>query len=210
MDSKLIKVLDFYTKDFNKYGPFPKSVGWKDQASQVLRFEKLIQVVDKIETDKGLSINDLGCGYGAMFPFLKEKMSLRRYYGYDINKEMIDSAKQNIEDFRAKFVNSSKILYMADYSFASGTFTVKLDVANKAWEDYVKKSLTGIAEKSSKGFAFNMLSTYVDWKSEKAYYADPFLFFDFCKRNISKYVSLLHDYPLFEWTMLVRKEEAVK
>jgi hypothetical protein len=51
------------------------------------------------------------------------------------------------------------------------------------------------------------LSTYVHWKAENLYYADPFMFFDFCKRNISPYVSLLHDYPLFEWTLLVRKQE---
>jgi len=46
----------------------------------------------------------------------------------------------------------------------------------------------------------------VDWKQDNLYYGDPFLFFDYCKRNISRYVSLLHDYPLYEWTIIVRKE----
>jgi len=208
MDKALGKVSDFYTKDFNRYGPFPKSVGWKDWASQLLRFEKLIQIIGK--TEEGLSINDLGCGYGAMFQFLKEKIRLEQYYGYDISEEMLESAQRTIDDSKGKFANSPKILHVADYSFASGTFTVKLDTSDKVWTEYVKESLVGMADKSVKGFAFNMLSTYVDWKSENAYYASPFLFFDFCRRNISKYISILHDYPLFEWTMLIRKEGAVK
>jgi hypothetical protein len=31
-------------------------------------------------------------------------------------------------------------------------------------------------------------------------------FFHYCRQEISRYVSLLHDYPLYEWTMIVRKE----
>ena len=38
------------------------------------------------------------------------------------------------------------------------------------------------------------------------YYADLLLIFDWCKNNISKYVSLLHNYPLYEFTILVKKE----
>jgi hypothetical protein len=71
----------------------------------------------------------------------------------------------------------------------------------------MKGALMHLAAMSIRGFAFNAMTTYVDWKQENLYYADPFMFFDFCKRNISRYVSLLHDYPLFEWTMIVRKED---
>lgn len=210
MDEISKKVSDFYTKNFNKYGSSPKSMGWKDQASQLLRFEKLVQLIDREEISKGISVNDFGCGYGAMFLFLRERIELKQYYGYDISEIMVESAKQTIKDPRAEFINSSKIIYMADYSFASGTFTVKLDTTDKVWEKHVKKNLMMVADKSIKGFAFNMLSTYVDWKSKDVYYADPFFFFDFCKRNISKYVSLLHDYPLFEWTILIKKERIAK
>ncbi len=62
-----------------------------------------------------------------------------------------------------------------------------------------------MAKLSRLGIAFNCLTTYVNWKEDHLYYADPFEFFDFCKRNISRYLCLLHDYPLYEWTMLVYK-----
>jgi hypothetical protein len=37
------------------------------------------------------------------------------------------------------------------------------------------------------------------------YYADPCALFDLCKRRYSKHVALLHDYGLYEFTILVRK-----
>jgi hypothetical protein len=61
-----------------------------------------------------------------------------------------------------------------------------------------------VTERSRRGFAFNLFTTYVDWKEDHLYYGDPGFFFDFCKRELSRSVALLHDYPLWEWTMVVR------
>jgi hypothetical protein len=36
------------------------------------------------------------------------------------------------------------------------------------------------------------------------YYADPGEFFEICKRVYSRNVALLHDYGLYEFTILVR------
>jgi hypothetical protein len=58
-------------------------------------------------------------------------------------------------------------------------------------------------EHSKLGFAFNLLTTFVDWKKDVLYYADPMHYFEYCKKNFSRYVTLLHDYPLYEWTLLV-------
>ena len=38
------------------------------------------------------------------------------------------------------------------------------------------------------------------------YYADPLFLFDYCKKKYSKSVALLHDYGLYEFTILVRKD----
>jgi SAM-dependent methyltransferase len=203
-------VADMYSRDLNVHGLDPKSVGWKDEANQNLRFEKLAQVIDVRVAGDNISVNDLGCGYGAMFAYLDEipSIGLARYQGYDISDEMLQAARQFVTDPRATFIRSSEITYAGDYSFVSGTFNVKLEASDELWTEYVKDTLIKLSAKSMKGFAFNALSIYVDWKKENLYYADPFMFFDFCKRNISPYVSLLHDYPLYEWTMLVRKSSA--
>jgi hypothetical protein len=63
-------------------------------------------------------------------------------------------------------------------------------------------------ELSRKGFASNFLTGYSDAEKMRAdlYYADPLSLFDYCKRNFSKNVALLHDYRLYDFTILVRKD----
>lgn len=204
-------VAKLYEENLKNYGQTSKSVGWKDEAQQILRFEKLAELIEPRTSDAGISVNDLGCGYAAMFNFLDQLSSvkLERYYGYDISERMLEEAGLAVgNDSRAVFIRSSKITEAADYSFVSGTFNVKLEANDEVWTEHIKQSLKNLADTSRKGFAFNLLSTYVDWKQENLYYGDPFMFFDFCKRNISHYVSLLHDYPLYEWTIIVRKDSA--
>jgi hypothetical protein len=87
----------------------------------------------------------------------------------------------------------------------SGTFNVRFEATDEEWGAFVADKLAEIDRHSRHGFAFNLLSTYVDWKQPTLYYADPLHWFDHCKRNFSKQVALLHDYPLYEWTILVRK-----
>jgi hypothetical protein len=63
-----------------------------------------------------------------------------------------------------------------------------------------------MATLARRGFAFNALTSYADSEKKRAdlYYADPGYWFDFCKRGHSRRVTLLHDYPLYEFTLLVR------
>jgi len=204
----LTRISDFYRKSLSEHQSTPKGVGWKDKESQELRFKQLCRVI--AGGSRRISINDFGCGYGALFEYLNKRLMVKKYYGYDVCLDMITAAKQKNTQSKAVFIQSSSISHVADYSFASGTFTVKLDSTHKAWIDYIKLSLIEMSEKSTRGFAFNALSTYVDWKSKDAFYANPLFWFAFCKQNISEYVSLVHDYPLFEWTIVVRKEGYLK
>ncbi|HEV7377712.1 MAG TPA: class I SAM-dependent methyltransferase [Pyrinomonadaceae bacterium] len=203
-------IAQLYEKSLSDHGLSSKSVGWKDEDSQLLRFDKLVSVIASRHAAEEISVSDFGCGYGAMFNYLDDLAGVRlgKYYGYDISEEMLTAAKRSVADPRAEFIQSSEVKTEADYSFVSGTFNVKLEASDEAWAEHVKKVLVNLASTSRKGFAFNLLSTYVDWKQDHLFYADPFLFFDFCKRNISPYVSLLHDYPLYEWTIIVRKKDS--
>jgi SAM-dependent methyltransferase len=182
-------------------------VGWKDQKTQNLRFEKLSTVF--ADAPDGFSVNDLGCGYGAFFSFLESNKTamLTRYFGYDISEKMITEAKRNIECQKAQWFLTSTLKTQADYSIVSGTFNVRFEHSNKEWKKFIENQLLRMYECSKKGFAFNLLSSYVDWEEPHLYYGDPLYFFDFCKTNFSGGVCLLHDYPLYEWTICVKYEK---
>jgi hypothetical protein len=203
---------DLYRQSLDKHGLTAKSVGWKDEVSHRLRFEKLVQVIDVRAVKAGITINDWGCGYGAMFHYLDRVLGRRltSYYGYDIIDKMLIEAASFVNDPRAEWIKNPEVTRDADYSLVCGTFNVRLEANDDLWTAYIKHHLMNLAARSRKGFAFNMLSTYVDWKQDNLYYGDPFMFFDFCKRSISRYVSLFHDYPLYEWTLIVRKEADVR
>ena len=198
-------IRDLYEGNLAEYGTSSKSVGWRDEASQELRFERLARV---IEAGGGFTANDWGCGYGAMFGHLDRAFGTRltAYTGYDISEEMLDAARQQCDGSRSRFVLGPEVTDEADYTFVSGTFNLKLQASDAEWDAYVKRHLEAMFAKSRRGLAFNLLTSYVDWKAENLFYADPKDFFDFCRTRLSRFVTLHHDTALYEWTITVTRD----
>jgi SAM-dependent methyltransferase len=203
----LNKIEKLYTDNLNNHGDSSKAVGWNTDKCQNMRFQKLSSVIDNIQESH--SINDYGCGYGGHLQYL-EKMNykINHYNGYDISQPMLEQAKNNLSDskYNIELFNVPKINTIADYTFVSGTFNVRFGSNDKSWEKFIKTTLNEINNYSTKGFSFNLLSTYVDYQDTNLFYGDPCYWFDYCKTNFSTKVSLLHDYPLYEWTIIVKKE----
>ena len=202
------KVASLYDKNFKETGFNSTSVGWPTSESHKLRFDKLTSVIDQSESH--FSINDFGCGYGALLQYLfsYKNFKVSEFNGYDISKEMLKGAKKNLDEYEVEvnLFNDKSISTKADYTFVSGTYNVRCNETNEAWKKHIHNSLENINDYSKKGFSFNLLSKYVDWKKDDLFYGDPLYWFDHCKKHYSKHVSLLHDYPLFEWTIIVKKE----
>ncbi|MCB0334746.1 MAG: hypothetical protein KDD62_00530, partial [Bdellovibrionales bacterium] len=83
----------------------------------------------------------------------------------------------------------------------------RLETNCDQWSEYVEGLLDKMNAICTKGFSFNMLTSYSDkeYMRDYLYYADPCHIFDLCKRKYSRNVALLHDYGLYEFTVLVRK-----
>jgi len=201
---ELAAIAALYESSLLEHGEAPKGIGWRDENSHRLRFAKLLEVA---RDDLGpYDVADLGCGYGALHEeMLRIGAPLSGYVGYDISEEMVARARARIAAKNAIFRCSATILAPADYVFASGIFNVRLDCGEDAWRDHIFATLDDMNANSRRGFAFNMPTSYVDWRAENLYYGDPAVFFEHCKTRYSRYVSVLHDYPLWEWTILVRK-----
>jgi SAM-dependent methyltransferase len=184
-------------------GATARGVDWNSPESQELRFQQLERLFEDAEP---FTINDYGCGYGAFAVFLRRRGGRAPYCGFDISMEMLAAARRvlaDVEDWR--LVDARDDMPKADYTIASGIFNVKLDTPDRVWQSYVDETLEHMAALSRRGFAFNMLTGYADADRMRPdlYYADPHAVFDRCRR-FSRRVALLHDYPLYEFTMLVR------
>lgn len=201
----LSELASYYSNKLAKHGETPLGVDWNGEESQIIRFQQLSKVITVAEN---FSINDLGSGYGALFGFLLDKYPKISYLGIDISKDMIHAAEQRYAEYtQARFINASEPDSIADYGVASGVFNVRLGHSDDDWADYLIDTLDVLDRSSRLGFSFNCLTSYSEEEKKRdyLYYADPCLLFDVCKRRYSRQVALLHDYGLYEFTILVRK-----
>jgi SAM-dependent methyltransferase len=205
-ENKLLNEVNaYYTDKILKNGLTPQGVDWNSAESQNLRFEILSAEIDSYSP---FSVVDYGCGYGSMFDFYKKRYNDFTFYGYDISEEMINNAKEiHKNDKNAKWYTELNNVPDGDFVIASGIFNVRLKNSERDWLEYIIKTLNVINNKSIKGFSFNMLTQYSDseYMKDYLYYADPLFIFDYCKRNFSKYVALKHDYPLHEFSIIIKK-----
>lgn len=201
----LTEVAEYYSSKLAEHGESPGGVDWNGEESQALRFEQLCKIIG---TSNNFSIHDLGCGYGAFFDFLVNKYQDFSYSGFDISESMICAGAQRYKNKpNARFIHASAPDRVADYSVASGIFNVRLSRSDNEWRSYLETTLDILNNNSRLGFAFNCLTSYSDAHKMRdyLYYADPCMLFDLCKRLYSRNVTLLHDYELYEFTILVRK-----
>jgi predicted TPR repeat methyltransferase len=199
----LARVAGYYSGKFAAHGATAAGVDWNSPESQALRFAELSQLFEP----GPFSVIDYGCGYGAFADFLSAHALLNAYQGFDVAADMIaDARRRHAAAPACRFVTDSAALEAADYTIASGIFNVRFDISDDDWLAYMVSTLDQMMALSTRGFAFNALTSYSDADRRRAdlYYADPRVFFDHCKRRFSKRVSLLHDYALYEFTMLVR------
>lgn len=198
-------VKDFYSTHLSQFGTTAQGVGWKNEEAQQIRFEQLAKVLPKNEP---FTVNDLGCGIGGLADFLEKKFQSFTYYGYDILDEMISLAKANHHASNIEFHKVEKAADMkhADFTIGCGIFNMRDTISDKQWLEYIVESIHEMHRKSTKGFAFNALTIYSDkeFMKPELYYSDPLFLFDYCKKNFSKNVALLHDYYQYDFTILVR------
>ena len=203
--SELEKIKSYFIDRLETHGPTHRGVDYNSTEAQEIRFFQLMKLID---AKVGYALLDFGSGYGGMYDYLLRIGHSLRYIGYDIAEPMILKGRElHPNDTDCFFTSKVEELPMVDYAVVSGTFNMKLDVDHHAWTQIVIDSLDLMNSHSTKGIAFNMLTKYSDAEKMRPdlYYGDPCFFFDYCMRNFSRNVALLHDYNLYDFTIIVKK-----
>jgi SAM-dependent methyltransferase len=210
------KLKHYFEGKLKEHGPTARGVDWNSERRQEICFRQLVRIVENphgIQQNAAPTILDYGCGYGALARWLVQAgIPFSRYQGFDFTPSMIEQARhlfgalENVE-----FTDLDAEVAPADFVIASGLLGLKLNAELLEWESYVFSLVERLWSYSHRGFAFNSLTSYSDPERMRPdlYYPDPARLFDFCKRNLSRNVSVLHDYGLYEFTILVRRDEEV-
>lgn len=188
------KLLELYESRYAQFGYDVRTIGWKDAETQRLRFDVLAGIDDL----SGSGICDLGCGFGDLYPYLLGKFQDIKYTGIDLSEKLTEEAKRRYPDavFRAEDILQNPSRIKADYVLSSGALSFKV----QNHEDYVQKMLEAMMVISTRGVAVNFLSSYVDYELDKNFHLSPEKAFTMGCR-LTRYVTIRHDYPLYEFTM---------
>lgn len=196
--SSTIKVVasKLYNDRFEQFGRDVRTVGWGNRADQLLRFEVLFRGIDP----RGKTILDVGCGLGDLVPYLQERTDGDfRYIGIDVAERLIQEAKITHGNESCTFICCDVFdaeLPKVDIAVLSGALSLRVE----GIDDYAQRTLRRMYDLTSEVACLNFLTTYVDYELEKNQHYQPETVFGWA-RVVTKCVNLLHDYPLYEFTL---------
>ena len=196
-----------YKHLFQTHGDSAQAVQYTDSPSQFRRF----QVLREVSSELG-SVVDLGCGLGHFRDHLRATGFAGPYIGLDFVQEFVDHGNTKHTDDPLTSFRQCDLL-ADDYPQGHDTFVVCGVFNNKMPdnEGFMYSVLEKAFAAAGRQVAFNAMSTYVDFEAPELYYTDPREVFDFCKRNLTRKVTLRHEYlvrddrPPFEYTMYLYK-----
>ena len=200
----LSRVAAYYAAKLAEHGPSPKGVDWKDRDSHTLRHRQFLILFGNCFD---ASILDLGCGFGDFLAFLRDEGYSGVYIGYDVAPAMIEAARRlHGEAPDRQWRIGAEPQETADFAIASGIFNVKGAISDDIWSRYVRDTIDTLARTSQRGFGFNILSLASDPERRRPdlYYADPADMLAYCQTRFGRDVTLLRDYGLYEFTVIVR------
>jgi SAM-dependent methyltransferase len=199
----------YYGARVAKYGATPLGVDWSCQATQSLRFVQLLKICD---FSTPFTLNDIGCGYGALAAFLTIRYPEAKidYLGLDLSRAMVSRARRRFSSPDRRFVVRTASPRIADYSVASGIMNVSCGYSRPIWECFVATILREMRRTSRLGFSVNFLSDAARAKTsagpsvESLYRTSPEPWSHYCERDLGCSAEAIDNYGMREFTLLVR------
>lgn len=180
------RIQDHYRALLQEHGDSAEAAQYSSRESQFRRFAALAPIADL----RGKRVLDFGCGTASLAQYLGSiNQTPAHYTGVDVVSEFFDHA-------RAKFPTARFCLpdelgeEEFDYAFVSGVFNNRRPGNRRFWQDTVQS----LFARCRGGVAFNMMSTYVDFRDPALFYESPERAFGYVKRNVTPFVVLRHDY----------------
>ena len=195
----------YYGAKVRRFGATPAGADWRCEPTQQMRFVQLLKLC---AGQPRFSLNDVGCGWGALPQFLARRRMRSRvdYLGVDLSADMIAAARAARPREASCFVVGARSPRVADYCVASGLFNVRLQTPLPHWEAFVRDTLQGLRETCRLGFAVNLMEPVAEGiESPPELYRTPAeAWSGFIEAQLGCEVEVLRGYGLREATLLAR------
>lgn len=164
-----------YTRRFRERGAQADGVFWASRLSQQARFEQVLNDMKSDYGSAGFCVADVGCGYGALFDYIRMNAAWRGadYYGFDINREMIRYCLREHRGHRHRFAVGRHPDRNVDFAVFVGTFNLCHTDDYALWESYIFRQLALSWERVTTGLVLNITSQPEAKINNHIFYVQP-------------------------------------
>jgi len=201
------QISKIYDKRFNNYNNTPKGVFWNSKLSQDLRLNIILDKVLQNTKNDEFSIADIGCGYGRLYEIIIDRNldNKVQYYGFDINKKLINFCKNNKDFENVEFAVNTCLSKKTDYVVMSGTYNLTPTNNIPLWEDYIIKNLKSNWKLVKKAMIFNCLIKEKRKIEKKLYYTELSWIQKICEENFCDPAFIKHNLLKDDITIILKK-----
>lgn len=201
----------YYGGLFHEHGPAVDAVASGKQIYKDLRYEKLSQV---FHHDSELTLHDVGFGLGHYYEFLKTCFPHKKIYysGSEVTPEFVAFCKERYPgcEFFERDLAEKAYDDRYDYLVFGGTFYHLVDTPKDEFAEYVKQMLSNAFKMCRRGISFNFITGFCEYFYDDLFYGNVDDVVSFVAKNLSRFFILDHGYPLYEFTMMVYKENYIE
>lgn len=181
------RIARYYDELVDRYGHDPRACDASSSASLEIRYRVLAGVCDL----SGLSVLEVGCGFGDLGVHVRTRFPDVRYTGIDLSPRMIEEARRCHPglEFSCCDLMAMPAAAQFDVVLAQGIFYLLREDA-----DARTKAMIGqMFALARKAVAFSAISSWTTRKTPGEHYLDPAALLETCRSLTSK-VVLRHDH----------------
>lgn len=196
---------EHYERCLEEHGDTHLGVDWPNLKDADTRYQVMLGLIKKC--DMPSTLLDLGCGTAALLQRLDaigEEIAVT-YEGLDISERFIDVCKGKYPStkFHCRDILKAGMPGFYDYVVMNGLFTEKRELSFEEMWWFCQSTLALVAVNCKKGFAFNVMSSHVDWTRDDLFHLPLDTLVTFLSRKISRNIVIRSDYGLYEYTVYV-------
>jgi hypothetical protein len=199
-------------RDLDQHGDTYRGVGWtKSEAHADMRYRVMLELIRRPLTSSRVTLLDIGCGASHFYEHMRRNnITDVEYSGLDLSAKFLALSARKFPDvvyFHADLLQSASAgLPTFDYAVLNGLFNYKGAASHASMWHYVQAFIRRVVPLVRRGFAFNLMTKYLDWERDDLFHVPLDTVAAFLNQEVGRAFVIRHDYGLYEYTVYVYKE----
>ena len=181
------RIAAYYDRLVEQYGHDPRAVDASSRESLDVRYAVLSELADM----SGKSVLEVGCGFGDLGAFIRERYERVSYRGIDLSPRMVEEGRRVHPGLQLEVADILGLAGAEAYDFvvAQGIFYLLREDPEERMRQIVKRMFA----LASEAIAFTAISAWAAERNPHEFYVDPSAALEL-GHSLTRAVVLRHDY----------------